>query len=211
MAVGQAISTFDDYVTRTRYATHNVLYQYYQPSQFHQTNVPYDRGEGHLSYDGRCKSTEMMSRVNLGADQIVARGAVFRPHNEQQQPEGSSLIKGKTNEGELRDFAQKLDYNDEEIDTAMKTFAASGTNQVLDTNSLLQFLIQLYPRKQPFKRNTESKVVRDSVSPVPQATQNQSGTTEVSQQDKNEPVKRDAASTSDLRHIVVDGSNVAMR
>ena len=232
LAVGQALSSLEDFIARSRYPAQKVLYHaqpsvhYYQPHQYYQTGVPYERADARNPYmntDAYCNAPEMMhtaSMRNAGDafqakrdNQVVSKGAVLHARLEQQQQDSLNNAQAKQRIGEnlLRDFAQKLDYTHEEINNAMAKFAATGTNQTLDENSLLQYLIQLYPRKEPsFKSNVDSKVVKDGASPISSTTTTQSNAKEVTSQEK-EQAKKDSPTSSELRHIVVDGSNVAMR
>ena len=237
LAVTQAVSMFEQYISRRMpsiapsatmaYASQNPVYcaqpsmQYYQ-HQHRQGGMPFERPEGRSVYrsqDIACKGSELMPRTNLAdafqpgvENQVTAKGAVLRSRYEHPSESlGQYQTRQKMNESILRDFAQKLDYTDEEINTAMAKFSASGNNQALDENSLLQHLIQLYPRKKPsFTCNTDSRVVRDS-APSIAPTQNQINVKEVLNSDEKEQLKKNDSPNSCLRHIVVDGSNVAMR
>ena len=217
-AVIKAMSVFEDYINKIRqsirqtptmvYQSQNALYHHQASSQYFpqysQAGSNFDTPNGCNSYSnqdvvyrGAQPAHPVTNLQNSGnSEQVNAKGAALSGEN-------------KLNES-LRDFAQKLDYSNEQIDTAFSKFKASNNNQSPDENSLLQCLIQLYPPKEASsKSNTEGKIVKDSASTVP-PSQVQHNVKDVSTEDKN-PVKNETPSNQELRHIVVDGSNVAMR
>ena len=226
IAVGEVVSFLDDYINRTRqsltqnaamaYTPQNQIYhgqqsmQYYQ--QYHQTGMHYkspDRCNSYRNQD-RIESLHRGQVQNLGhSEQIIAKGMSL-PRHQEKQPETLAQNCQKTQKliDHLRDFAQKLGYTHEEINTAISKFDAALPSQALDENSLLQYLTQLYPRKQQLQRNSgESKVVKDSSSTSSPA-QVQVNIKDASTEEK---FPSDVSHNQELRHIVVDGSNVAMR
>lgn len=110
-----------------------------------------------------------------------------------------------------REFAVKLGYTDNQIDEALHKLKTSANSHAIGEDALLQQLIVLYPNKSPpFGNQSESAVAQDSVTVKQQLS---TATVENGQNNlgKKGLVKKDGAATSDLRHIVIDGSNVAMR
>ena len=220
IAVGQAFSLLESYITNARqrmlqstslaYQSHNQMYHpqplltYYEPrhGHYHPGNTNYDSPNG-------CNTVRSHDIVYKGAQPMLEPCLQNPGQQDQVISKGVALPGPKVNES-LRDYAQKLDYTDEEIEFAMEKFAASGTNQDPDENSLLQHLIQLFPQKQPsFRTGSESTVVRDSSSHSVSSHIN-TDAKEVSSEERDQP-KFDGSSNKELRHIVVDGSNVAMR
>lgn len=228
LAVAKAVSVFEDCITRARqsltqnaamgYAPHNQMYHGQQSLQYYHQ---YQRTGMHFESPDRCSSyrnqdkTESLPRgqmQNLGhLEQVIAKGMILPGHQEKQPDSPAQNLQRiqKLNE-HLRDFAQKLGYTDEEINTAISRFDAAMPSQALDENSLLQYLTQLYPRKQPLLRNNvESKIVKDSSSTSATA-QVQGNVKDVNTEEKDQSAN-DVPHNQELRHIVVDGSNVAMR
>ena len=228
IAVGQAFLLLESYMTNARqrmpqntglaYQSHNQTYHpqpvltYYGPRHGH-----YDPPSGCnavRNQDIVFKGTQPMPEPclqNPGQhEQVIFKGIVL-PGCHEKQSEFATQYQGRPKMNEsLRDYAQKLDYTDEEIKSAMAKFAASGTNQDPDENSLLQHLIQLFPQKQPsFRTGSESTVVKDS-TPNSVSSHIYTDAKQVSSEERDQP-KFDGSSNQELRHIVVDGSNVAMR
>jgi len=217
LAMVQAISVFEDYINKIRhsilqnqpmvYQRQNQLYHHQPLSQYFPQ---YSQAGSHFDTSEGCNPHSNQDVIYRGAQ--VIHPVKNLPHSGNSgdviAKEADLSGNSKLNEN-LRDFAQKLDYTDEQIKTAFSKFKESSNNQSPDENSLLQCLIQLYPRKEATpKVNTEGKVVKDSASTVA-STQVQPNAKEVSTEEKN-TVKNETPSNQELRHIVVDGSNVAM-
>ncbi len=139
---------------------------------------------------------------------IVAKGVAII--NNQKQ--GPTLPRGaavnSTNYDNLRDFATKLGYTIDQINIAL-----TKCTTVVNENALLQQLMTLFPRKNPNLpvSSTSTKVTRDSAQSFDQKSDLPSGVGKATLKTDSDQKKNDTASENKLRHIVVDGSNVAMR
>ncbi|XP_065063083.1 endoribonuclease rege-1-like [Rhopilema esculentum] len=234
LVIQQSLSFLDEFVriirqsTRqaatfgpTYYGTPNT--QYYQGYYHAVQGETVDRNVPYVQQDIVCRGAPQVPRSSLQTlnetyqaaidNTIVPKGAVpksmlvndpAKVQNQQNQ--------WQTVGSQLRDYASKLDYTDEEIHTALAKCHSIGTGQTIDENALLQQLIALYPCKKPAFRsqtvNKDNSFKSQQVPPLLNETK-----TEPSPSAKR-TVKKDGCSvssfSSNLRPIVVDGSNVAM-
>eukprot|EP00794_Sanderia_malayensis_P012161 gene12161-13416_t len=140
---------------------------------------------------------------------IVAKGAEIAssPSQPQVLPRGSAP---KPNYDQLRDFATKLGYSEDEI----KIGISKCTNFV-NENSLLKQLITLFPRNGSYdvpvtkSSGRISSDCSDSASNIKSNLPKDLIQTTLQSSDAQQS-KKDKSKDNKLRHIVVDGSNVAM-
>ena len=232
LAVAQAVSTLDVHINtlNQQYAARQAVSFMPQNSGYYEKSMTHNQyHQGTISQSAATKPRYQ----TFGQQDVVAKGAHIAK-NPDKQVQGDvnaerSDVASKGSDGrhkdsrtelckceetvpaQSREFAVKLGYNDNQIDEALHKLKTTANSPVIGEDALLQQLIVLYPSQSPsFGNHSDSSVAQDSVT-VKQQLSTATVASAQSNLGRKGLVKKDGAATSDLRHIVIDGSNVAMR
>ena len=232
LAVAQAVSTLDVHINslNQQYGARQAVSYMPQNSGYYEKSMSLN--QYHQSAISQSAATKPRYQT-FGPQDVVAKGAhvaknpdkqlqgdlntersdvASKVSDERYKDFRTELYKSEENvPAQSREFAVKLGYNDNQIDEALHKLKTSANSSVIGEDALLQQLIVLYPSQSPsFGNHSESSVAHDSIT-VKQQLSTANVTDGQSNLGRKGLVKKDGAATSDLRHIVIDGSNVAMR
>ena len=200
IAVAKAISLLEEQASVSRKSFHPY-------AEFHQSvGYYYPQHHNQLHYNANSQLHFAAHPAGYQSSDIVAKGATLVPQSNPNPYERD--VSSFQRDNQLRDFALKLGYTSEEIATAIEECST-----VVNENSLLQQLTMLYPRRSALgpAQGSIIKTVKDSSSPVDHDERPIDPRANIMPTADGQLQKTDDASTSILRHIVIDGSNVAMR